>query len=58
MCQSNELEHEIKQKTGEPSRGPAKNMGWAMAHPGPVRTATVALSFLCDVRYSTMEKLS
>jgi len=24
----------------------------------PLRTATVALSFLCDIRYSKMEKLS
>jgi len=27
--------HEIKQKTGEAKQGPAKNLGGAMAHPGP-----------------------
>jgi len=34
ICQSNELEREIKQKTGGASRGPAKNLGGAIAHPG------------------------
>jgi len=35
ICQSNELEHEIKQKTGRPSRGASKYLGGAMAHPAP-----------------------
>ena len=35
ICQSNELEREIKPKTGEPSRGATKNLG-AMVHSGLV----------------------
>jgi len=35
ICQSNELEREIRQKTWELSREPAKNLGGTMAHPGP-----------------------
>jgi len=35
ICQSNELEREIRQKTGELSREPPKNLGGTMAHPGP-----------------------
>ena len=34
VCQSNELKREIKQKIGGSSRGPAENLGRAMAHPG------------------------
>jgi len=30
------IEREIKQKSGGSSRGPAKNLGGAMAHPGPL----------------------
>jgi len=58
ICQSNELQREIKQKLWGPSKRPTKRLGVAMAHPGPPRTATVALTLLCDARYSTMEKSS
>jgi len=59
ICQSNELECEIKQKTGGAKQG-ASQKSWrshVLPRP-PLRTATVALSLLCDVRYSTMERLS
>ena len=58
ICQSNELEREIEQKTGGASRRLAKNLGGPWPTQPPLRTATVALSLLCDVRYSIMEKLS
>jgi len=39
ICQSNELEREIKGKTGERNEGQPK-IGERMAHPGPLTTAT------------------
>jgi len=58
ICQSNELECEIKQKTGGGQVGrAAKSLGGPWPTQAPLRTAAVALSFLCDVRHSTMEKL-
>jgi len=40
ICQPNEIEREIKKKTGGPSRGPSKNLG-GMAPPAPpLRIAT------------------
>jgi len=44
ICQSNELER-------------AKNLGGTIVHPGSLLEPP-PLSLLCDVRYSTMEKLS
>jgi len=45
-------------KLGGTSRGAAKNLGRPWPTQAPFRTATATLSLLCDVRYSTMEKLS
>jgi len=42
----------------EAKQGPAKNLGGYGPSRPSLRTATVALSLLCDVRYSTMENLS
>jgi len=41
ICQSNELEREIKNKTGVPSRGPAKNLGRPWPTQAPLGTTTV-----------------
>jgi len=47
ICQSNELERDIKQKTGGGQVGrPAKNLVGRWLTQAPLRTATVALSFL------------
>jgi len=50
------LNVKLSKKLGAKQGGSQKSRR-AMAHPGPLRTATVALSLLCDVCYSTMEKL-
>jgi len=60
ICQSSELEREIEQKTRGDKQGASQKSGrgHGPSSPPPIRTATVALSLLCDLRYSTMEKLS
>jgi len=59
ISQSNELEHGIKQKTGKAKEGASQKSVRGHGPPRPpLRTSTVPLSFLSDVRYSTMEKLS
>jgi len=34
ICQSNELEGEVKHKTGKGKQGGSQKFGWRMAHPG------------------------
>jgi len=57
ICQSNELNVKLNKKMGRQVGGPAKSLGGPWPTEAPLRTATVVLSLLCDVRHSTMEKL-
>jgi len=47
ICQTNELEREIKKKLGRPNRGPSKNLGVLWLTQDPLRIST---GFTCCTR--------
>jgi len=54
VCQPNELEREIKHKTGVTKQGPAKNLEGNMTHPGPPLEPSL-WRYHCSVTYVTRQ---